>query len=140
MRWIGNEAGVRRKSEWSVVPYYYNSSELTAAASQKEDGKVPKNINPTELDMGSRKAIKKAGRLIWYPAEMDVSIRKGWFYHPSDDIGVKPLSKLLDFYYSSVGANAALLLNIPPTKEGLIHEKDADMLASLGAQLSIDFN
>lgn len=140
VRWIGNEAGVCRKSEWSVVPYYYSSSELTAAASQKEDGKAPKKVNYTALDIGSRKAIKDAGRLIWYPAEVDVSIRKGWFYHPSDDIGVKPLSKLLDYYYNSVGANAALLLNIPPTKEGVIHERDADMLLSLGAQLSIDFN
>jgi alpha-L-fucosidase len=140
VRWCGNEAGVTRKSEWSVVPYYYNSSELTAANSQKEDGKVPKKVSATELDIGSRKAIKNAGRLIWYPAEVDVSIRKGWFYHASDDIGVKPLSKLLEIYYNSVGANAAFLLNIPPTKEGLIHERDADMLAAMGAQLSIDFN
>ncbi len=129
-----------RKSEWSVVPYYYSSHEVVAAKSQKQDGKVPKKISATTLDIGSRKAIKNAGRLIWYPAEVDVSIRKGWFYHASDDIGVKPLSKLLDIYYSSVGANAAFLLNIPPTKEGLIHERDADMLAALGAQLSIDFN
>lgn len=140
VRWCGNEAGVCRKSEWSVVPYYYSSHEVVAAKSQKQDGKVPKKITATTLDIGSRKAIKNAGRLIWYPAEVDVSIRKGWFYHASDDIGVKPLSKLLDIYYSSVGANAAFLLNIPPTKEGLIHERDADMLAALGAQLSIDFN
>lgn len=140
VRWCGNEAGVCRKSEWSVVPYYYSSHEVVAAKSQKQDGKVPKKISATTLDIGSRKAIKNAGRLIWYPAEVDVSIRKGWFYHASDDIGVKPLSKLLDIYYSSVGANAAFLLNIPPTKEGLIHERDADMLAALGAQLSIDFN
>jgi alpha-L-fucosidase len=140
VRWCGNEAGVCRKSEWSVVPYYYSNHEVIASASQKEDGKVPKNINFTELDIGSRKAIKNAGRLIWYPSEVDVSIRKGWFYHAYDDINVKPLSKLLDIYYNSVGANSSFLLNVPPTKEGLIHDRDADMLAAMGAQLSIDFN
>jgi alpha-L-fucosidase len=77
VRWCGNEAGVCRKSEWSVVPYYYNNSELTAANSQKEDGKVPKNINFTELDIGSRKAIKNAGRLIWYPSEVKIESGDG---------------------------------------------------------------
>ncbi len=140
VRWCGNEAGVCRKSEWSVVPYYYSNHEVAAAASQKADGKVPKKINMTELDIGSRKAIKNAGRLIWYPAEVDVSIRKGWFYHGSDDLSVKPLSKLLDYYYNAVGANASLLLNIPPNQEGLIAEREIDMLTAMGAQLSIDFN
>ncbi len=140
VRWCGNEAGVCRKSEWSVVPHYFCDHELVADQSQKESDKPPKNSSVMTLDLGSRKAIKKAERLIWYPAEVDVSIRKGWFYHASEDITVKPLSKLLDIYYNSVGGNASLLLNVPPTKEGLIHEKDAEMLASLGAQLSIDFN
>lgn len=140
VRWCGNEAGVCRKAEWSVVPYYYSTHEVVASASQKEDGKIPKNINFTQLDIGSRKAIKNAGRLIWYPAEVDVSIRSGWFYHASEDISVKPLSKLLQIYYNSVGANAAFLLNIPPNKDGLFHDRDVEMLAAMGAQLKIDFN
>lgn len=140
VRWIGNEAGVTRKSEWSVVPYYYNNADLIAAQSQKSSDKPPKNINHTDLDLGSRRAIKNVEKLIWYPAEVDVSIRKGWFYHQNDDISVKPLSKLLDIYYSSVGGNAALLLNVPPNKEGLLAERDADVLTAMGAQLAIDFN
>ncbi len=140
VRWCGNEAGVCRKSEWSVVPYWHSNHEIIAAASQQDVSKPPKKINPTALDLGSRKAIKKCNKLIWYPAEVDVSIRKGWFYHPDEDYSVKPLSKLMEIYYNSVGANANFLLNIPPTPEGKIHEKDIETLLSMGAQLDIDFN
>lgn len=140
VRWCGNEAGICRKSEWSVVPYYHSNAELIASASQKNVSKPPKKINPTDLDLGSRKSIKKCNKLIWYPAEVDVSIRKGWFYHKEEDYSVKPLSKLMDIYYNSVGANACFLLNIPPMPEGKINEKDVETLLSMGAQLEIDFN
>ncbi|HRT82930.1 MAG TPA: alpha-L-fucosidase, partial [Oscillospiraceae bacterium] len=140
VRWIGNEAGVTRKSEWSVVPYYYSNADLIAAQSQQSKDKPTKEINHTNLDLGSRRAIKNVEKLIWYPAEVDVSIRKSWFYHQNDDITVKPLSKLLDIYYSSVGGNAALLLNVPPNKEGLLAQRDVDVLIAMGAQLAIDFN
>ena len=140
VRWCGNEAGVCRKSEWSVVPYWHSNSELIAAASQTDVSKPPKKINPTAIDLGSRKAIKNCNKLIWYPAEVDTSIRKGWFYHPDEDYSVKPLSKLMEIYYNSVGANANFLLNIPPTPEGKIAEKDLETLLAMGAQLEIDFN
>ena len=140
VRWCGNEAGVCRKSEWSVVPYYHSNAELIAAVSQQNVSKPPKKINPTDLDLGSRKVIKKCSKLIWYPAEVDVSIRKGWFYHKDEDYSVKPLSKLMEIYYNSVGANASFLLNIPPMPEGKINEKDIKTLLSMGAQLEIDFN
>ena len=140
VRWCGNEAGVCRASEWSVVPYWHSNHEIIAAQSQKNVSKPPKKINPTALDLGSRKAIKKCNKLIWYPAEVDVSLRKGWFYHPEEDYSVKPLSKLMEIYYNSVGSNANFLLNISPTPEGKIHEKDMETLLSMGAQLEIDFN
>ena len=144
VRWVGNEAGVCRPSEWSVVPAFHSNAEKIAAASQKEDGKapsVPKEQGFAGWDLGSRKALMKAKDwpLIWYPAEVDVSIRKGWFYHENEDYTVKPLATLRDIYYKSVGANASLLLNIPPTPEGVIHQKDIETLVSLGAQLKIDF-
>ena len=139
VRWCGNEAGICRKSEWSVVPYYHSNAELIASKSQSDVSKAPKKINPTDLDLGSRKKIKKCNKLIWYPAEVDVSIRKGWFYHKSEDYTVKPLTKLMEIYYNSVGANACFLLNIPPTPEGRIHETDVETLLSMGAQLEIDF-
>lgn len=140
VRWCGNEAGVCRKSEWNVVPYYYSNQELIAAASQQTAEKPPKRISATTLDLGSRKAIKNVSKLIWYPAEVDVSIRKGWFYHLNEDYEVKPLSKLMEIYYNSVGANASLLLNIPPNKDGLFAQRDVETLLAMGAQLQIDFN
>src|SRR5690606_18677477 len=60
----------------------------------------------------------------WYPAETDVSIRPGWFYHAKEDDKVKTPEKLIDIYYSSVGRNGVLLLNIPPDKRGVLHEND----------------
>ncbi len=140
VRWCGNEAGVCRKSEWNVVPYYYSNQELIAAASQQTAEKPPKRISATTLDLGSRKAIKNVSKLIWYPAEVDVSIRKGWFYHLNEDYEVKPLSKLMEIYYNSVGANASLLLNIPPNKDGLFAQRDVETLLAMGAQLPIDIN
>lgn len=140
VRWCGNEAGICRKSEWSVVPYWHSNQALIEAKSQKDVTKPPKKSNVMDLDLGSRKAIKNCNKLIWYPAEVDVSIRKGWFYHKDDDYTVKPLSKLMDIYYNSVGANATFLLNIPPMPNGKINEKDIETLLSMGAQLEIDFN
>lgn len=137
VRWCGNEVGVCRRSEWSVVPYYYSELELAKGGVA---GKTPKKINPTSLDLGSRKAIKDCGKLIWYPSEVNMPLRKGWFYHPRDDYDVKPLSKLAEVYYRSVGANASFLLGIAPNTEGKIPEKDLETLLSVGAQLEIDFN
>ena len=75
-------------------------------------------------DLGSRDKIMKAKGLVWYPAETDVSIRPGWFYHPEENDKVKSPEKLLDIYFHSVGRNSVLLMNIPPDKEGLINEAD----------------
>lgn len=140
VRWVGNESGVCRKSEWSVVPYWYSNAELIAAESQNDVSKPPKKISHTTLDIGSRKAIKKCNRLIWYPAEVNVSLRKGWFYHEREDYSVKPLSKLMEIYFNSVGANASFLLNLSPNMEGKFSEKDIETLLSVGAQLEIEFN
>jgi alpha-L-fucosidase len=94
-------------------------------------------------DLGSREMIAKASHLFWYPAEVDVSIRPGWFYHKSQDMQVKSLEKLVDIYFSSVGRNAVLLLNIPPDTRGLIHENDVARLKEfreyLNKMLNEDF-
>ncbi|MDR3314684.1 MAG: alpha-L-fucosidase [Oscillospiraceae bacterium] len=137
VRWCGNEAGVGRSSEWSVVPWFHSEADRIAGVAAGE--KAPKKIDPAFWDLGSRKAIRNAGKLIWYPAEVDVSIRPGWFYHEKEDWGVKALAKLREIYYKSVGANASLLLNIPPNREGKIADRDVETLLSLGAQLQIDF-
>ena len=120
VRWVGNESGYARESEWSVM---------------NRNDKPFEFVNLTAKDLGSTKALGDRANLIWYPAEADVSIRPGWFYHASQDDKVKSLEKLLDIYFCSVGRNSALLLNIPPDRRGLIHENDARRLGELGKVL-----
>ena len=76
---------------------------------------------------------------IWYPAECDVSIRPGWFYHAKEDTQVKPLSHLLDLYLQSVGRNSVLLVNVPPNREGLFAAPDVQRLQEFGAALRAIF-
>ncbi|OUJ74345.1 alpha-L-fucosidase [Hymenobacter crusticola] len=128
VRWVGTESGYGRETEWSVVPMEAQSQDKVAANSQQEAAFAPKNM--MEDDLGSRAKIKNAQSLVWYPAEIDVSIRPGWFHHPAEDDKVKTPAQLLDIYNSSVGRNGVLLLNIPPDKRGLISQQD---IASLKA-------
>lgn len=93
----------------------------------------------TAEDLGSRSKIKDAKALAWYPAETDVSIRPGWFYHQSQDGEVKTPEKLVAIYFSSVGRNSVLLLNIPPDKRGRIHENDIKSLMEMRRILNRTF-
>lgn len=140
VRWVGNEAGVCRESEWSVVPSYLAINEYTAEHSQKEDNKkFRKKKNEMVLDLGSRKAIKNESELIWYPAEVDTSLRPGWFYHKDEDTRQKDLFKLMQIYLSSVGGNSNLILNIPPDTRGRICKNDELVLDSFGRALKRKF-
>lgn len=112
VRWVGTETGQGRLTEWSVLPV----------------NKMPPLGDLMEEDLGSREQLRKAKRLIWYPAETDVSIRPGWFYHSKEDTAVRSAAGLMDLYFSSVGRNSVLLLNIPPDREGLISEADVKSL------------
>jgi len=97
VRWVGNEDGYARETEWSV-----------------------QDPNPTFHPNATGK--------IWYPAECDVSIRPGWFWHASQDSQVKTLEHLVDIYYKSVGRNSVLLLNVPPNNLGLFADPDVQRL------------
>lgn len=133
IRWCGNEAGHCRESEWSVVPASMRENESIQEKSQQvDDGEFAKRYDSTDTDLGSREVISQESELVWYPAEVNTSIRPGWFYHASEDDQVKPLSKLLDIYYNSVGGNATFLLNLPPDKRGRIHDNDMNRLRELG--------
>lgn len=79
-------------------------------------------------DLGSREKIKTAKGLVWYPAETDVSIRPGWFYHETEDQKVRSAENLKEIYFHSVGRNGVLLLNIPPDKNGLLTAYDVKAL------------
>ncbi len=108
IRWVGNETGVARETEWSVQPAH---------------------------------PVRHAGikGFVWNPAECDVSIRPGWFWHESQDAKVKSLDHLLDVYYKSVGRNSALLLNVPPNDQGLIAEPDIQRLKEFRGVLDESF-
>jgi len=69
---------------------------------------------------------------VWRPGEADVSIRPGWFWHPAEDGAVKSPDELVDLYFASVGRNAGLLLNVPPTRAGLVADADVRSLAAFG--------
>ena len=134
VRWCGNEAGHCRKSEWSVVPLRTKDTEIIKERSQKEDSEEfrQRQIFASDEDLGSRQILEKEKDLIWYPAEVNTSIRPGWFYHKAEDDKVRSLEELKNIYLNSAGGNATFLLNIPPTPEGLFHETDVSRLQELG--------
>jgi len=129
VRWVGTETGQGRETEWSVVPANNLEQSSIAANSQKDIAFKPQGDMMGE-DLGSREKIKTAKGLVWYPAETDVSIRPGWFYHESEDAKVKTPMELTDIYFNSVGRNGVLLLNIPPDKNGLLNENDVKNLVA----------
>jgi len=116
IRWCGNESGYIGETNWNTI----NSDTLFAGKSG-----IEKILNSGE-ENGKN----------WIPAEVDVSIRPGWFYHAEEDAKVKTPEKLFDIYLSSVGRGANLILNIPPDRRGLFHENDVKSL--LGWKKMID--
>jgi alpha-L-fucosidase len=76
---------------------------------------------------------------VWRPGETDVSIRPGWFYHAAEDSKVKTVDQLVDLYFTSVGRNSKLLLNVPPTREGLLHSIDVERLGGMRTRLDALF-
>ena len=118
IRWIGNERGTAGDPNWctvdpATVPYPGMSGDHIIRALQHGD----------------------ADGTVWRPGEADVSIRPGWFWHPAQDDAVRSPDNLLELYFSSVGRNAGLLLNVPPTTRGLFHDTDVRSLTSFGTRL-----
>ncbi len=138
IRWVGNEAGKARKNEYSVVPASLKHCEAIEKNSQNAEGDAARlqKVDTMDEDLGSRNILKNNANLSWYPAEVDVSIRKGWFYHKKDDRTVKSARRLFKIYLTSVGNNCTLLLNIPPTDKGVICAKDVRNLKALGKKIN----
>lgn len=133
VRWVGNESGLGRETEWSVTP-------LMSSVREDADEENKRNgIKSMSKDLGSREKVAGAGRLFWYPSEVDVSIRPGWFYHGEQDGQVKTLAHLVDIYFRSVGYNSVLLLNVPPDRRGLIQENDVTRLKEFGDYIAATF-
>ncbi|TGA84534.1 alpha-L-fucosidase [Streptomyces sp. MZ04] len=119
VRWVGNEGGLARENEWSVVP-----------VKDSGNGSIDYALKYDAPDQGSREALAEARAVAqyvqWWPAECDVSIRPGWFYH--EDQQPKSVEQLTDIWFRSVGRNSVLLLNIPPDKRGLLPDADVARL------------
>ena len=115
-RWVGNESGVAGRTNWSTL----NAKGFTPGA-----GSPPReSLNSGDVHGDC-----------WHPAETDVSIRPGWFWRESENDQVKSLKKLLGIYYTSVGRNSLLLLNVPPDDRGLIHPADSARLMEFRSAL-----
>ncbi|MGN0522619.1 MAG: alpha-L-fucosidase [Eubacterium sp.] len=137
IRWVGNEGGKSRKSEFSVVPEILCNAEGVMKKSQQTESQASslQKYSSTDEDLGSRKILSKNAYLSWYPAEVDVSIRKGWFYSKKDDKTVKSAKKLFNIYVNSVGNNCTLLLNVPPNDKGVISRRDEKALKAFGKKI-----
>jgi alpha-L-fucosidase len=117
-RWVGNEDGIAGDPCWATL---------------NMAGRYPGGSS-AHLNSGERPGTA------WLPAECDVSIRPGWFYHASEDTRVKTPRQLLDIYYKSVGRGADLNLNLPPDRRGRIHENDIRSLTEFRRLLDATFS
>jgi len=119
VRWVGNERGIAGETNWnSITPD-------TLYAGQPGTTEL--------LNKGSEQGTA------WIPAEVDVSIRPGWFYHASEDSLVKTPQQLFDIYLTSVGRGSTLLLNVPPDRQGHFHDNDVASLKGFKALLETEF-
>lgn len=132
IRWVGNESGLGRTTEWSAT---VKAPDAAPGGQNKALG-----ISSMSKDLGSRQMLEKANTLYWFPSEVDVSIRPGWFYHEAEDSKVKSLKHLTDIYFQSVGYNSVLLLNIPPDRRGLLSDADVNRLLEFAAYRKQIFN
>jgi len=117
-RWVGNEKGIGSETNWSFL----RGSEVYAGYPQYEE------LGPGHVDGTD-----------WIPAECDVSIRPGWFYHESEDDAVKTPEELLDLYFRNVGRNCNFILNVPVDKDGLIHPTDSANVVNFRKLLDAKF-
>ena len=135
LRWIGNEGGRVRESEWSVVPSYLRVAETAQAKALRTASpeKAPR-LRSQDADLGSREVLRDEKDLCWFPAEADVSIRDGWFWPGGGH--TKSPDALFELYLNTVGRNASLLLNVPPDRTGRFAQEDVSALRGLGERIA----
>ncbi|WP_290794301.1 alpha-L-fucosidase [Flavihumibacter sp. UBA7668] len=124
VRWVGNEEGHAAETSWATF------------TPQPLDGKTV--AAPGELKYWLSPEGTRNGEF-WKPAECDVPLRPGWFYHPEQDHRVKTPAQLFDLYFKSVGRGAALDLGLSPDRRGLLHANDVESLSKFGALLKETF-
>jgi alpha-L-fucosidase len=123
IRWVGNESGYANETCWAT---FEPVGEDGGAA-------APGYVRAEDLGTGTR------DRGSWIPAECDVSIRPGWFWHESENNRVKSPRALMDLYYKSVGRGGGFLLNVPPDRRGLLSDPDVESLRGFGDMVHATF-
>lgn len=138
IRWCGNEAGTARHAEWAVVPseLCHYSKVQTGPGPMADEGDLSWIFN-TEKELGTLANILYSKGLTFTPAEINMSIRPGWFWHKNEE--PHSLKRLFQTYLLSVGANSCFHLNLPPTTDGLIDERDVACLKELKDLLDTEF-
>jgi alpha-L-fucosidase len=121
---VGNEHGEAAETSWATY--------------EPKPREGSKKAGPGESDYHNSPTGTLNGKY-WIPAECDVPLRPGWFYHPEQDAKVKTPEKLFDIYLKSVGRGGALDLGLSPDKRGLLHENDVKALAGFGEILTNTF-
>ena len=124
IRWVGNERGIAGEPCWST----YDPVAVDGGPPS------PGDVRDKESPVGTKHGTK------WLPAECDVSIRPGWFWHENQTARVKTAKQLIDIYYQSVGRGAHFLLNVPPNRSGLIDDADAASLKAYGEYIRGTFD
>ena len=126
VRWVGNEGGVGRTTEWSVVPL---PTSPDAFRWPDMGGR----------DLGSRARLTPGSYLWWFPAEINVTIlaNGAWFWAPRKH--PRSLSELVDIYYRSIGRNGNLILNLSPDNRGLIPDDQLNALSKMSAVIKDTF-
>ncbi|MGA9133289.1 MAG: alpha-L-fucosidase [Acidobacteriaceae bacterium] len=124
IRWVGNENGLAGETCWATCDPETSDNKLA----------VPGDTNPDELNTGTRFGSR------WLPAECDVSIRPGWFWHERENDRVKTPAQLLDLYFASVGKGANLLLNVPPNRSGQLSPQDVSSIEGFHGKLQAIFD
>jgi len=125
VRWVGNEQGHAGETYWA-----------TYTPHAPDAGKIPSNgyVKDEEGTEGTRNGQ------YWMPAECDVPLRAGWFYHQSQDGQSKSAYTLLNLYYKSVGRGACLDLGLSPDKSGQLSDEDVNILKQFGQILKETFS
>ncbi len=137
-RHLGNTKVVCRPEEWNVIKPVSPWQKITKLDENKENTfRTPDGVGKMELDLGSRKVLRKANSLCWQPYFADCSIRDSWFYSKEEDLRTMLLQKLKNLYFSVTGANGVLQIGIPIDQRGRIHEEETVTLQSFGVDMEM---
>lgn len=133
VRWVGNERGIAGETCWSSISISRIRFPGDSGICEANDAEAQVDLYKM-LTEGTRPGL--VADCAWRPAECDVSIRPGWFYHDSENASVRSVEDLLDLYFKSVGRNGLLLLNLPPDRDGLVDEIDASRVTEFRSELN----